>query len=63
MICEIRSLIYLKLAYFRQFWSFIEWEIIECSWSDVDVYVCRSHEFTRIERFFEYSSTKSCTDC
>ncbi len=42
MICEIRSLIHLKLAYFRQFWSFIEWEIIGCSWSDVDP--MNSHE-------------------
>jgi hypothetical protein len=53
MICEIRSLIHLKFVYFRQFWSFIEWAIIGCSWSGVGVYVWRSHELTRIGSLFE----------
>jgi hypothetical protein len=53
MICEIQSLIHLKFAYFRQFWSFIEWIIIGCSWAGVGVYVWRYHEFRRIGTFFK----------
>jgi polycystin 1L2 len=53
MICEIRSFIHLKLAYFRQLWSLIEWAIIGCSWAGICVYIWRYHEFTRIGTFFQ----------
>jgi hypothetical protein len=56
MICEIRSLINLKLAYFLQFWSFIEWAIIGCSWAGVGIYVWRYHEFTRIGTLFQQTN-------
>jgi polycystin 1L2 len=53
MVAEIRSLIRLKFAYFRQFWSFIEWGIIGCSWAGVGVYIWRYHENTRIGTLFK----------
>ena len=53
MICEIQSFIRLKLAYFRQVWSLIEWAIIGCSWAGVRIYVWRYYEFARIGTFFQ----------
>ena len=52
MIIEIRSLFHLRCAYFRQFWSYIEWGIIGCSWGGFGVYVWRYQEMKRIGSFF-----------
>jgi hypothetical protein len=52
MMVEIRSLFHLKLAYFCQFWCYIEWSIIGCSWAGVEIYLWRYREITRISSLF-----------
>jgi hypothetical protein len=53
MIIEIRSLFHLKCAYFRQFWCYIEWGIIGCSWAGVGIYLWRYREIKRIGSLFQ----------
>jgi hypothetical protein len=52
MIVEIRFLFQLKCRYFRQFWCYIEWGIIGCSWGGVGVYVWLYQEIKRIGNLF-----------
>ena len=52
MIVEVQSLLHLKCAYFRQFWCYIQWGIIGCSWAGVGVYLWRHREITRIGGIF-----------
>ena len=51
-IVEIRSLIRLKRAYLRQFWSYIEVGITICSWTGVGIHVWRRNEARRIIELF-----------
>ena len=44
MLIEIRLFIRLKLKYFHEFWSLIEFGIIICSWMGVGIYIWRYHE-------------------
>jgi hypothetical protein len=53
MIAEVKSLFRLKVAYFRQFWSWIELGIIGCSWAAVGIYVWRYRELTHIGSLFQ----------
>jgi Polycystin cation channel len=53
MIDEIRSAIRLKCIYFRQFWSYIQWGIILCSWSTFGIYIWRFEEMKRIGSHFQ----------
>ena len=52
MMVEVQSLIRLKRAYFRQFWSYIDVGIIVCSWTNVGIYVWRYHELNRVGDLF-----------
>lgn len=52
MIIEIQSLTNRKFAYFRQFWSYINWGIIGCSWAAVGTYAWRYQEMKRIGDLF-----------
>ena len=52
MMVEVQSLIKLKRAYFRQFWSYIDVGIIACSWTSVGIYVWRYRELNRIGDLF-----------
>ena len=52
MMVEVQSLIKLKRAYFRQFWSYIDAGIIACSWTSVGIYVWRYRELNRIGDLF-----------
>lgn len=49
---EIRSMIKLRLSYFREFWSYPEIGIISCSWAGVGVYIWRIREGNRIGELF-----------
>ncbi|CAF1071686.1 unnamed protein product [Adineta steineri] len=53
MINEIKSLIKLKINYFRNFWSFIELGLIICSWTIIGIYIWRYQEFSRIGELFQ----------
>ncbi|CAF0742236.1 unnamed protein product [Didymodactylos carnosus] len=52
MMREIRLLIKMKTAYFREFWTYTEWGIIACSWSGMGVYFWRIYEGNRIGTLF-----------
>ncbi|CAF4665152.1 unnamed protein product [Rotaria sp. Silwood1] len=51
-LTEIQSLIRKKQAYFRVFWSYIEWSIIGCSWASVALVIWRYREMSRIGILF-----------
>ncbi|CAF1178747.1 unnamed protein product [Adineta steineri] len=50
---EIRSLLKQRMAYFRDFWSYVEVGIIACSWAGLGVYVWRIHEGNRVGELFK----------
>ena len=52
MLVEIKSLIKLKSAYFRQFWSYVDVGIIVCAWTSVGICVWRYREVNRIGELF-----------
>ncbi|UJR25703.1 hypothetical protein I4U23_007054 [Adineta vaga] len=53
MYIEIRSMIELKMNYFRRFWSYIELGIIICSWISVGIYIWRHFQFQHIGDLFK----------
>ena len=53
MFVEIRECYQLKRQYFRQFWSYIQWGIIACSWIALGIYVWRYRELNRIGTLFQ----------
>jgi Polycystin cation channel len=55
MIEEMRSVRRLKWIYFRQFWSYIQWGIIVCSWLTFAIYLWRHQEMQRIGTRFQTS--------
>ena len=52
MLVQLQSIRRLRLAYFQQFWSFIDLGIIGCSWAAVGLYVWRHQEIGRIGDLF-----------
>ncbi|CAF0957173.1 unnamed protein product, partial [Didymodactylos carnosus] len=52
MTHEIRLLIKMKRAYFKDFWSYTEWGIITCSWGGFGMYLWRLYEGNRISTLF-----------
>ena len=52
MLLEIKLFGQLKWKYFRQFWSYIQWGIIVCSWIACGIYVWRHYEINRIGDLF-----------
>ena len=52
MFIHIQSFFHWKLAYFKQFWSYIELGIIVCSWTSVGLYAWRYREAQRIGNLF-----------
>ena len=52
MFVEIRLFLNLKWKYFNEFWSYIEWGMIVCSWSAVGIFLWRYREITRISDMF-----------
>ncbi|UJR27333.1 hypothetical protein I4U23_008626 [Adineta vaga] len=49
---EIRAMFTRRMAYFRDFWSYIEIGIIACSWAGLGVYVWRIREANRVGELF-----------
>ena len=56
MFEEIRSLHSMKRMYFRQFWSYIQWGIIICSWCALGIYLWRDREMKRIGNRFQQTN-------
>jgi hypothetical protein len=59
MICELRSIVKLKLKYFKQFWSYIEWLIIGFSWAAFAIYFYRLNEANNIKNIFYQTFSSS----
>jgi hypothetical protein len=53
MFIEMKLFFDLKWKYSHRFWSFIETDIIICSWLSVGIYVWRYREYSRIGKLFE----------
>jgi hypothetical protein len=53
MFHQWRLFLRLKCAYFRSFWSCVDFGIIVCSWTGLAMYVYRYHESNRIARRFK----------
>ena len=53
MFIEIRLCHQLKRKYLRQFWSYIQWGIIICSWIAFGIYLWRHQEINRIGDLFQ----------
>ena len=56
MVKEIRSIHQLKWNHLRQFWAYIQWGIIVCSWTALGLYVWRYREMTRIGSLFRLTN-------
>ncbi|CAF1181508.1 unnamed protein product [Adineta steineri] len=56
IIVEIRLLFELRLKYFHQFWSLIQFGIIGCSLGSIGVYFWRFQETNRISKLFEQTN-------
>jgi len=56
MYQEIQKLFRLKLKYFRQFWSWIQFGIIICSWINLAIYIWHLKETNRISQLFEQTN-------
>ncbi|CAF3607443.1 unnamed protein product [Adineta steineri] len=50
---EFRSAFRQRMAYFRDFWSYVEIGIIACSWAGLGVYVWRAREAHRVAQLFQ----------
>ncbi|CAF1616393.1 unnamed protein product [Adineta ricciae] len=53
---EIRSLFTRRMAYFRDFWSYMEIGIIACSWAGLGVYIWRAREASRVGELFQQTN-------
>jgi polycystin 1L2 len=53
---EIRSMIKLRMAYLRDFWSYPELGIIICSWIGFGVYIWRVREGDRVGELFKQNN-------
>ena len=53
MINEIQLFYQLKRAYFRQFWSYVQWGIILSSWFTLLIYIWHHQEIDRVGTLFE----------
>ncbi|UJR32695.1 hypothetical protein I4U23_020154 [Adineta vaga] len=45
----------MERKYFRQFWCYVEWGMICCSWSSIGIYIWRYYEMKRIGEVFRRS--------
>ena len=62
MVKEIKEIMKTtpKLAYFKRFWSYVEWMIVGFSWAAFAMYLYRIYEGDKISRLFkEYNSSSS----
>lgn len=55
MIIEIQSIYETKWKYLRQFWCYIEWGMICCTWASIGIFVWRHYEMKRIGSVFHRS--------
>ena len=53
---EIRSLFTRRMAYLRDFWSYMEIGIIACSWAGLGVYIWRAREANRVGELFQQTN-------
>lgn len=56
MMEEIRQILQMKLNYFYQFWSYIEWGVILSAWSSFGLYFWRYKELNRIGNLFQQTN-------
>ena len=53
IIEQVKSILQLRMNYFRQFWSYIDIGIIVCSCASVGIYTRRYFEFQRLGDLFK----------
>lgn len=59
MVIEINLLYKMGKNYFRQFWSWIQWGIIICSWVTISIYAWRHVEVKRIENMLKMKKNRT----
>lgn len=58
MVVEIKLLIKKRKAYIKQFWSYMTWGIIACSWTGVAIHVFRQTEMKKMASTFKKENGK-----
>jgi hypothetical protein len=59
MYAEIKLIFEIRKAYIKQFWSYINWGIIVCSWFGIVIHILRQAEFKKMGQSMKSGQKKA----